>query len=78
MAKFKLNEKKEQNEYIRLIGKFEVEKETEKGILIKNVETEKEDWFAKSQVKTDGDTIEIAKWAYDKSDLFEDEAGEGE
>ena len=73
MSKFKLNGKKEQNEYIKLSGKFEVETETEKGILIKNIETEEGDWFAKSQVKTDGDVIEIAKWAYDKSDLFGDE-----
>jgi hypothetical protein len=69
MAKFKLDEKN--TEYIELPeGIYEVEHETDKGCLIKNNQGEGE-WFAKSAIKREGNKIRVAKWMYDKSDLFQ-------
>lgn len=73
MSKFNLKDKQKSNEYVKLDGKFKVEHETEKGILIKNSETEEGEWFPINHVKKTGDDIEIAEWLYDKSDLFEEE-----
>jgi hypothetical protein len=74
MSKFNLKDKQKSNEYIKLDGKFEVEHETEKGILIKNSKTEEAEWFPINHVKKTGDDIEIAEWLYNKSDLFNGEA----
>ena len=69
MAKFKLNEKN--TEYIELPeGVYEIEHETDKGYLIKNTNGEAE-WFPKVAVKKEGNKISVAKWMYDKSDLFQ-------
>ena len=69
MAKFKLNEKN--TEYIELPeGIYKIEHEGEKAYLIKNEEGEG-DWFPKSATKIENNKISIAKWLYDKSDLFQ-------
>jgi hypothetical protein len=69
MSKFNLKDK-DSNEMIELPDNFTVEHETEKGILIKNSINDDAEWMPLSHVKVSGDIISVAKWLYDKSDLF--------
>jgi hypothetical protein len=68
MAKFKLDEKN--TEYIEISDIYEVEHKTEKAYLIKNQQGFGE-WIPKIAIKIEGKKISVAKWMYEKAEIFQ-------